>query len=107
MAEYPKMNPKVKRAWVKALRSGKFKQGADHLISGRGRQTEYCCLGVLCHVECGAVPRDLCYLPVDVAVAAGIAVQHTTGTVQGQLADKMNDRGVPFKTIATWIEKHL
>lgn len=37
------MNPKVKSKWVKALRSGKYKQDKGTLKSGKG----YCCLGVL------------------------------------------------------------
>lgn len=38
------MNEDIKRRWVAALRSGKYKQGKDWLR----RDDEYCCLGVLC-----------------------------------------------------------
>jgi hypothetical protein len=37
----------VKKAWIKALRSKKFKQGQGAL---RSHDNEYCCLGVLCTV---------------------------------------------------------
>lgn len=37
------MNPKVKKEWVKALRSGKYIQGRFHLK----KNDKYCCLGVL------------------------------------------------------------
>lgn len=47
------MNKKVKKKWVKALRSGKYKQTRETLKDKHG----YCCLGVLC----------------DLAVQAGIA----------------------------------
>lgn len=34
-------------AWVKALRSGKFKQGIGSLLSNYGETPHHCCLGVL------------------------------------------------------------
>jgi hypothetical protein len=37
----------LKREWLKALRSGKYKQGRSIL---RTQYDEYCCLGVLCDV---------------------------------------------------------
>ena len=41
------MNKNVKVEWVKALRSGEYKQGRGVL---RSKEDEYCCLGVLCDV---------------------------------------------------------
>ena len=41
------MNPEVKKKWLEALRSGKYKQGRWALRNG---DNEYCCLGVLCEV---------------------------------------------------------
>mgnify|MGYP001565590633 CR=1 FL=1 len=41
------MNKKVKKLWVKALRSGKYKQGIGNLRCG----DEFCCLGVLCDLH--------------------------------------------------------
>lgn len=45
------MDKKLKRAWIKALRSGKYKQGPGVLekVDAKGRVTN-CCLGVLCRV---------------------------------------------------------
>jgi hypothetical protein len=40
------MKDDVKKKWVAALRSGKYKQGCGALR----RNDEYCCLGVLCDV---------------------------------------------------------
>jgi hypothetical protein len=37
------MNKRIKALWVKALRSGKYKQGCGQLKTSRG----FCCLGVL------------------------------------------------------------
>jgi len=48
-----KMDPKVKRRWVKALRSGAYPQtsGALAVRSGSPDQPDsFCCLGVLCDV---------------------------------------------------------
>lgn len=38
------MNGKVKKKWIRALRSGRFKQAHDSLRTEDG----FCCLGVLC-----------------------------------------------------------
>lgn len=38
------MNKEIKTKWLKALRSGEYKQTTDTLFDGGG----YCCLGVLC-----------------------------------------------------------
>lgn len=45
---------KVAQAWVKALRSGKYRKGTGQLKTDKGR---YCCLGVLCElaVKAGVV----------------------------------------------------
>lgn len=37
-------------AWVKALRSPKFKQGHGYLKFVNGRETKHCCLGVACEL---------------------------------------------------------
>src|SRR5690348_18296721 len=40
------MNQEIKKKWVKALRSGEYKQGTS-LLYNSANET-YCCLGVLC-----------------------------------------------------------
>ena len=45
-----KMNPAAKKVWVKALRSGKFKQGKGKL---KRYDETYCCLGVYCEAVYG------------------------------------------------------
>lgn len=50
------MKPAIKRAWVKALRSGKYKQGRGRL---RMRENTFCCLGVLCDLHNKQLKRSL------------------------------------------------
>lgn len=40
------MNQKIKKKWIEALRSGKYKQGKTLLRSAN----KFCCLGVLCDI---------------------------------------------------------
>lgn len=42
------MNPVAKELWVKALRSGEYKQGLSCLHNVD--ENSYCCMGVLCEV---------------------------------------------------------
>ena len=45
------MNEKVAKQWIKALRSGKYKQGQSTLKQYNHKgETKHCCLGVLCEL---------------------------------------------------------
>jgi hypothetical protein len=48
-----KMNPKVRKLWLDALESGKFKQVKGTLCqrSADGKSISYCCLGVLTYLH--------------------------------------------------------
>lgn len=47
----PKMKAKWKKKWLKALRSGNYKQGTEVLMySSKEYGDRYCCLGVLCDI---------------------------------------------------------
>ena len=48
------MNPKIKKMWCKALRSGNYKQGTGRLRRKHGDTYYYCCLGVLSVLYCKA-----------------------------------------------------
>lgn len=41
------MDPKIKKQWVKALRSGEYEQGRGRLCNAKGQM---CCLGVLADI---------------------------------------------------------
>jgi hypothetical protein len=122
------MKKSVAMRWVKALRSGKYKQGAGSL-----RQTDkgtgvraYCCLGVLCDVtkrQTGgawtddgteqfvvAGERRGGALPEAVAEYAGTTDWNPTvpelGITLADLNDGNGSRRKTFKQIARIIEKH-
>ena len=102
------MDQALKRKWVRALRSGKYKQARDML---RNPKTGgMCCLGVLCHIQ-GArsamldnyqettLPRGF-NAAIRPAERRFLASKNDGGSSSG---------GIPhtFKQIADWIEKHL
>lgn len=89
------MDKKLKTKWIKALRSGKYKQCRTILTDGKG----YCCIGVLGEIS-GDVDQGY-----DIASAQ-------FGDKNSAFLQDMNDggRGMKkhgFKAIATWIEKNL
>ena len=114
------MNENVKR-WVKALRSGEYKQGSGALRMG----DEFCCLGVACDlfdnngwrpsgydlldnylmngiVKVGSLPKEVMHW-LGLADSSGYFM---VGCTQGQwasLADA-NDGGATFDEIADLIE---
>lgn len=103
------MDAKLKNKWIKALRSGKFKQGLLKLVSS---DKKYCCLGVLCVVGKFRGWRRRYNLPDRIAKKvfgdAGLnngKEVHIKG-VKNELASH-NDNGATFKEIADAIEKQL
>lgn len=119
------MDPKVKTKWLRALRSGKYKQGRSAL---RTPKDGFCCLGVLCDLHAKATggkwEKDELgryrYLgeaelpPQAVAEWAGFPGKDVVPgldpnpTVDGkQLAERNDDGRQRFTTIARLIEKYL
>lgn len=97
------MDAKLKADWVKALRSGEYRQARRTLRSGRG----YCCLGVLCRVANIPIARNgqtvsaSCggdYAPI-ATIVGGESMNHLM---------TLNDNlGKSFPEIADYIEKNL
>jgi hypothetical protein len=112
------MDAKLKAKWVKALRSGKFKQGDEYLKGGN----RYCCLGVLATIQGakwrGHVPFvDGKSVSVEYNGAEGYflspsfcGLRHST---QDNLANMNDGRGKyvgqpqTFEQIADYIERRL
>lgn len=103
------MNSNAK-AWVKALRSGEYKQGKGVL---RNKEDEFCCLGVACDLYCKAV-EDIydpdtesyggkdCRLPDKVMEWLGLGGGF--GDYFGSSLSTKNDNGTSFSDIAGIIE---
>ena len=130
------MKKKNATKWVKALRSGKFKQGCGWLVHDYcgANERRHCCLGVLAEIngfngnnglfgcetlegienECDLFTEDGTPLIGDKDEANMVKVVLRTRTKKSERVTirkfanlaDANDKGASFKTIATWIEKN-
>lgn len=90
------MTKALARKWVKALRSGKYKQGRNRLKYGNQNGTFYCCLGVA-EEACG-VPRN-----DGLELRPGVL----PSMLQSDLMEMNDVEGADFKHIAKHIEDHV
>jgi hypothetical protein len=103
------------RAWVRALRSGKYKQGKNQLRSG----DRFCCLGVACElaVKAGVIGPpvlDKTYrygdsrFELDQRVGNWLGLRDNAGRFmkkgEPESLSDLNDHGKKFVTIARIIE---
>ena len=106
------MNKKIKREWLKALRSGEYEQSQGVLYESLPSGDSFCCLGVLIDSciegewsnQGGSVWKfdgEYSWLPDSVKGIAKITHKHERTLV------KMNDRGRSFSSIADYIEAKL
>lgn len=113
----------VKQLWLKALRSGKYKQGRNNLRT----EDEFCCLGVLCDLYQketgqgsweediaerkrfldGTGDDSLKVLPAGVKDWAGVAVGNPDVFGGEDSCAGLNDNGEDFLYIANAIEESL
>jgi hypothetical protein len=120
------MNKEIKDKWLKALRSGEYKQGQGFLREkedDNSNKFNYCCLGVLVNEVLEEEWDSPCVFNPIFNVTNGIdanslssmelipeqiALDKLSITIEQQkiLADK-NDSGWTFEDIADWIEKNL
>lgn len=90
------MKAGLKAKWIKALRSGEFKQTTGHLKDTHG----FCCLGVLRTLD-PKIRRARNGDEILSPATCGLPRE-----VQQILASK-NDDGKGFKAIANYIEKYV
>lgn len=129
------MNKKLKKKWVKALRSGDYDQASGALCKvqkdKKGTHLSYCCLGVLADVSgegewVKQSPTDS-YTDYDGPIRrykfptlrdyhehaeADFSTKQAeilglAYAEQSTLVDMNDDQGASFKKIAKWIEKNV
>lgn len=105
-----KLPKKVKAKWLKALRSGEYRQ-AQHTLY-KPETAGFCCLGVLQHCMSGGkveVYEDGSYFstPSYEWYKSIGGVNCYNSDIETELMKMNDDRGCKFKTIANYIEKHV
>jgi hypothetical protein len=114
------MRKSIKNKWVKALRSGKYKQGTGQLHSENEEGKSFCCLGVLATI---VDPYQKTWEPTNGyfadeespgewesprhAVQARLLGKGGLGVGVAKKLGKFNDKGKSFKWIASYIERYL
>ncbi len=111
------MQKNIATKWVKALRSGEYKQGYGRLHDTETKR--YCCLGILCkiyekdYVEMGERLTNGFTLPSsimkDFQVSSPICKQEkglTIGKERYYSLAESNDKRESFANIADWIENN-
>ena len=100
------MNKFIKK-WIKALRSGDYKQATGKLVKGTGSSRSYCCLGVagsLLSAETGKKFKAFTSKDAECLNNVGLKATGLTDRTQSTLIG-MNDGGKSFKQIANFLEK--
>jgi len=113
--KYQKIKKSVKKRWVKALRSGKYKQGVYALCAyDEDDALRYCCLGVLVEEEVGGhwiLHQDFGtysldgysdVFPDEAAKEIGLS-----DAAHDKLTQLNDISGKSFEEIADWIEENL
>lgn len=110
------MKKTVMKKWVKALRSGEYKQTKGRLRNSVG----FCCLGVLCDIYAkdkkikefwipyghafSAGDTDAVFLPTHIKKYSNL--KSVNGSIGNMSLAGQNDRGKTFPEIADIIEQH-
>lgn len=104
------MKQDIKERWLKALRSGAFRQGRGRLRQCvRDGVTRHCCLGVLGEIlapsskwTSKAITNDGTNLRGSVLAELGLTFEH-----EGELVGMNDGERRTFEEIADWIERKL
>ncbi len=100
------MNKDIKKRWVEALRSGKYKQGTGSLCKlGRDNKPRHCCLGVLIEMMSSVdLSKGHGFWPdVDILYEKAGLFQDN----RWELIYKNDTQRCKFSTIANYIEENL
>ena len=111
---YPKLPPKFKTKWLKALRSGEYEQGESDLFNKK--TNTYCCLGVACNIAGHQKSLEIyeeSYIDKMPARNVPAMLRGLNDDTAPSLLADMNDatgsygKRRSFKQIANWIERNL
>lgn len=110
MSKPKRMDLKIKDKWVKALRSGRYKQGHGKLYLPW--ENSYCCLGVLCKVLRKPIEEGATDISDDISteLAKELGLSRRVKNyidVESRLVALNDEEGKDFYEIADWIEKNV
>lgn len=102
---------RLKSKWVKALRSGEYKQGNNYLE----QDNKFCCLGVLCKVTNPSIELNTAQYIGDRGmdttgipkILQGEAYEQLSNPIVYKLVLLNDDKNYSFKQIASYIERNL
>ncbi len=114
------MDKQLKTKWLKALRSGRYKQGMGCLKNVNG---EYCCLGVLARIQgarfnaegepiikgeaAGSPVGPISFLKTAFAGGLAYKTQNNLANMNDGAAKFSHKGQASFEEIAKYISKHL
>lgn len=101
------MKKEIADKWIKALRSGKYKQGKEDLHDSV--HNTFCCLGVLCDIGYAQPHHNGdAYIENDPDLTENCYLETKDGYIPSLGTDlaKLNDNGTTFEEIADIIEKN-
>ncbi|MBA3761774.1 MAG: hypothetical protein H0X04_00325 [Chthoniobacterales bacterium] len=102
-----KLTPALKKKWVEALRSGKYRQARSSLCSrDKSNHVKYCCLGVYIKI-CGAKFAGPFLHYKDGYSSTTLPDEIIPGRVQGECIQLNDIEKKSFKQIADYIEKEV
>jgi hypothetical protein len=93
------MDKKIKRKWIRALRSGKYEQATSMLCDKSGAM---CCLGVLAVIQGASIGSIQNGMTSDLAIGLNAGLRKR----DREKLSYMNDDGNSFKDIAGYISEH-
>lgn len=106
------MDPKLKREWVKALRSGEYEQAQRAMCVWNGKKFAFCCLGVLADISVDGEWELSKGVRYEIRGSCSTSMpKHTLRNAVGlseedaDVLANMNDDGKSFNQIAAHIER--